>query len=152
MEPLASLGATTPLTQLLGAPAAVTSERTSRAEQVPHKERGVELRPDRAEAAEQQTSQRRPSVTDASRSGEGSEQNDVDRRPEAPVAEPIPLPNAKNHGVTYTVYPDLQIKFQGKVVDRDTTETVRSIPTEAHIEQARRYQEYVVGEQLDVFA
>lgn len=54
-----------------------------------------------------------------------------------------------NRGVTYSVHPDLSVRFQGKVVDRDTSETIQSVPPEIQIEFMERYDEYI-GSRLDV--
>ena len=96
----------------------------------------VEERADlRVERSEKQLDRLRESIRD------GAERV-VDGRPD--------LPSPTNTAVTYRALPDLRT-YQSQVVDRESSDVVRSVPTERQIEFSRRYQDYL-GRTLDMLA
>ncbi len=78
-----------------------------------------------------------------------------EKEPKAPALPIVDLDRAgirpRNHVVTYRVHPDLQRSLQGSVIDRDTSEILREVPTEERIHLAKAFREHI-GITLDTLA
>lgn len=160
MEPLAAFSPVPAHGQVFPAPLTPQGDRDAARMRPSGQLRPVELAPDRVDAGDtthavrpptSHHSEAEPGATPllGSRSLGGGAGGD-----EAPIQQPdlgAAGVQAHNHGVTYKVYPDLAIRFQGRVVDRATTEVVREVPDQRRIEIARRYQQYI-GTRVDLRA
>lgn len=151
MEPLAASLGPVPSLPVFAAPLTPSEQRDSSQAQAPSQERPVELLPDRVDANDPgHSSQRRAAEQKAEEEKPLGLAGALSQQPKQEI-DLSAIGGAKNHGVTYEVRSDLSIRFQGQVVDRNNNETVKSIPTDARVEVAERYQQYI-GSRLDVEA
>ena len=84
------------------------------------------------------------------RKPEVEKEDAADSRQQSDLSDAGSAP-AANQGVTYRLHHDLLLRYQGQVIDRNTEETVRSIPSDERIEIARKFQAQV-GRFLDRLA
>ncbi|MEM7164644.1 MAG: hypothetical protein AAF581_04230 [Planctomycetota bacterium] len=151
MESLASVGPS-PTIPVLPAPLTQNEQRDSSQAQPTTQQRSVELLPDRVDPSDSShVSQHTRNQDEPAAGNLGTKGALADTRKDSIDLSAAGGTPAKNHGVTYKVRPDLSIKFQGQVVDRANNETLKSIPTDARVEVAERYQQYI-GSNLDVRA
>ncbi|MGE3165511.1 MAG: hypothetical protein AB7O52_11440 [Planctomycetota bacterium] len=173
MEPLASLGPVAPVPPIPSAAVLRdTADRDRPAHHAAGHQRPVELATRRLDPTERTAGQRRAqngtrtatSPPDRSTIGLGDpEPNEpagtqraerVEEREPRASAETeveVEVETQPRRGFTYSIYPELRVRFQSQIIDRETAETIRSVPSESRIELARRFEEHI-GSQLDVYA
>ena len=163
MDPIAAI--TIPPTQnAVPAAPALAPRRDVASERDSTERRSIELLPDRVQSEDNVRGPRRSQATRSTGSGEvvSRDARATSEDPAKSLEEGLEAAreriekdlalavSAKNQAVTYRVVPDLQ-RVQGRVVDRTTSEEVKTIPADPQIELSRRIQNYL-GVQIDIEA
>lgn len=161
MEPLASLGSVSPVPPA-SAPAVLSNsaERDKAASHPPGLNRPVELAHQRLDPGDKSTRQRRTGpdlqapLSEAATAHTSASARIFESSPSeepSPKEEPASEADAPaRRGVTYSLHPELALKFQSRVVDKVTHEILLSVPSELRVELAQRFEEHI-GSQLDLY-
>ncbi len=79
------------------------------------------------------------------------EKRSRDEPQDKPVEVDHPQVEQQHRSVTYRIHPDLERALQGNVIDADTSEVLKEIPSEERIQLSKAFREHL-GTNLDTFA
>lgn len=162
MEPALPTPGLAPATTIHPLISLAGERRSHPSQNAPEKQRPVELLPDRVEAGDlpdESGSARRAGEESARTLGAGGAPRDEEESSQTKeISELLAAPDfvkggiaPKNQAIVYRLFPELRIHFQGQVIDRGTSETLYSVPSDQRIELYRRFEEHL-GNFLDTHA